>query len=81
MNGIKLKLSRYSNWLSDSDYSIKEQETVYDDLLDDVIENPRWYLDQLPYLSEFRVSWINYGKQNVTKPYRFSKPRRKAKPL
>ena len=77
MNGISLKLSKTSNWLVDSGYTIKEQEKVYDDLLEDVLANPRWYLDQLSYLSEFRVSWINYGKQNVTKPYKYTNPRQK----
>jgi len=81
MNGIKLKLSKQSNWLVDAGYTMKVQEQIYEDLLEDVIANPRWYLDQLSYLSEFRVSWINYAKQNVTKPYRFSKPRKKTKPL
>jgi hypothetical protein len=85
MDGIKVKLTKFSNWLSDSGHSMQEQEKIYDDMLEDVLANPRWYLDQLSYLPEFRVSWINYAKQNVTKPYRYSKPRRKgalkSKPL
>jgi len=75
VNGIELSLPRNSNWLSDAGYEVKEQEDVYDQLLDDVIANPRWYLDQLSYLAEFRVSWVNYAKQNVTRPYRFTKRR------
>ena len=81
MNGIKLNLSKKSNWLIDAGYSIKVQEKIYDDLLEDVLENPRWYLDQLSYLSEFRVSWINYAKQNVTRPFKYSNPRKKPKDL
>ena len=73
MDGIKIKFYGNSSWLKDSGYSIEEQGDIYDDLLEDIINNPRWYLDQLPYLPEFKVDWINYAKQNVTRPYKFVK--------
>lgn len=75
MNGIKIRLSKKSSWLADAEHSVLEQAKIYDDLLDDVMANPRWYLDQLSYLPEFKVSWINYKKQNATRPYKYVKTR------
>ena len=71
MSGIKLNFCGRSSWLSDSGYTKDEQAKIYDDVLDDVIANPRWYLDQLSYLAEFKVYWIDYAKQKVTRPHRF----------
>lgn len=77
MNGIEVTLTTKSNWLRDAGYSVEDQEKIYDDLLTDVIENPRWYLDQLNYLPEFRVNWVNYVKQNNTRPYKYVNKRDK----
>ncbi len=74
-NGLELEFRGNSSWLTDADYSIEEQEEIYDMCLQDVIDNPRWYLDQLDYLAEFKVNWVNYTKQNATKPYKYVKNR------
>ena len=51
-----------------------EQERVYyDTILEKVIENPRYYLDNLELLDSFRVSFINYSSKRRIKP----KPRKK----
>ena len=76
MSGIKLNFKGRSSWLNDSGYTREQQAKIYDDLLEDVLANPRWYLDQLDYLAEFKVHWIDYSKQKVTRPYCFVKPRK-----
>jgi len=75
-NGISLRMSKNSSWLGDAGYTMGQQQAIYEDLLDDVIANPRWYLDQLEYFAEFRVSWVNYGKQRVTQPLALLKAKR-----
>jgi hypothetical protein len=52
-------------------YSINEEEEIYDSLLQDVIDNPRWYLDNCDYLSNFYVSWKNYRYKSPVMPYKF----------
>lgn len=66
--------------LSKSGYSIQEQAQIYDELLEDVIQNTRWYLDNYEYMREFRVSWISYKTQKITKPYKFVNAENGVKP-
>jgi hypothetical protein len=72
MVGVKIKLFPNNNHLIDNGYTLEEQEKLYDELLQDVIDNPRWYLDNLHSLRTFRVSWVAYGKgrSKNTLPYR-----------
>jgi hypothetical protein len=42
-------------------YEIEEEAEIYDMQLQDLLENPRWYLDNLDYLREYRVKWHNYS--------------------
>jgi hypothetical protein len=39
-----------------------EQETAYNECLQGVLDNPRYYLDNLERLDEFKVNWKKYGK-------------------
>lgn len=42
----------------------KEEElNYYNTVLDSVIQNPRYYLDNLETLDVFKVSFINYHKK------------------
>lgn len=60
---IKIKYIHTNNtWLDNKAYSKEEQHTLYDDSLQDVLDNTRWYLDNLDYLREYRVYWGNYNK-------------------
>lgn len=68
---IKIALSPNDRQLRQNDYSIKEEEEIYDNLLQDIIENPRWYLNNVTYLSSFYVSWKNYKYTSPVIPYRF----------
>jgi hypothetical protein len=53
---MKVKLANGSNYLGDSGYSKEEQFKIYNEQLDEIIKNPRWYLDNLEYMVEYRVS-------------------------
>ncbi len=70
---IQVRTKKTNNWLSNAGYTREEEGKIYDDLLEDVINNPRWYLDNFEYLSTFRVSWVEYQKTNATKPLRYIK--------
>ena len=78
MSGIKLNFLKGSCWLYLSGYTIKDEEQIYNDLLEDIYTNPRWYLDNLDYLAEFRLRWGNYRSKSALLPYKFVK---KTKPL
>ena len=69
MVGIKIKFRCDSSWLSASGYPIELQGEIYDDLLVDVYNNPRWYLDNFRMMREFRVAWGNYKNPGITKRY------------
>jgi hypothetical protein len=45
--------------------SRSEQEVEYDRCLQKVLDDPRWVLDNLESLSEFKVGWQEYGKRRV----------------
>lgn len=49
------------------DVMTKEQERIYyESVLERVIENPRFYLDNLDTCDIFKVSFINYSrKRNI----------------
>ena len=71
MTGIKVRLFRgNSNILS---YTIEEQAILYESLLSDIHRDPRWYLDNLNYLPQFKVSWHDYRCKQAPAPYKFTK--------
>lgn len=71
LTGVKVHFETKSRWLKDLNYNIQEQAELYEQCLLDVYNNPRYYLDNLKYMQEFKVSWIDYKTQKITKPYRF----------
>jgi hypothetical protein len=78
MAGIEITFrTPHSNHLRDSGYTIEQQAEIYDRQLEDFAKNTRWYLDNYMYMPEYRVSWVDYKHQNITKPYKFVKPRAK----
>lgn len=40
--------------------SLEEEKAYYEETLERVIKNPRFYLDNLDELHTFRVSFLNY---------------------
>lgn len=57
---MKIKLSTKDNWLSSAGYSKEEQDEIYQKQLNDIIQNTRWYLDNLDYMVEYRKEGIFY---------------------
>jgi len=78
MNGIKVRLTKNSNHLKKCEYTMEEEIIIYDTLLEDIYNNPRWYLDNLHSLPEFRLSWGNYRSKKAILPYKYVE---KPKPL
>ena len=65
MVGVKVKFACDSSWLSESNYELKDQASLYDRVLADIIKNPSWYIENFQKLREFRVSWVDYKKVNI----------------
>lgn len=45
----------------------EEEEEAFNSCLQDVIDNPRYYLDNLDRIKEFKVSWLNYASKEACK--------------
>lgn len=58
-----------SNKLCDNGYDIYEQEEIYDMTLDDLYFHARWYLDNVDFLSTYKVDWHNYRSKRSPVPY------------
>jgi len=66
-----MKNTRFnSNHLSNNGLDTEQQAALYLFQLEDIYNRPRWYLDNLEYLSEYRVSWINYKQVKITPLYK-----------
>ena len=63
---MKLYLLKYNNHLSANGYSKEDQEKIYKEQLEDLYNNPRYYLDQVSYMVEYRVFWQNYTLKGPT---------------
>lgn len=61
-------------------YSKAEEEKIFDATVQDVLDNTRWYLDNLDRLVAYRVSWKDYRNPTATLPKRF-KQDKKGEPL
>lgn len=68
---MKLNLFPQNNRLSDNGFSLQEEEALYERQLREIIANPRWYLDNLDNMREYRVSWVNYKYTKISTPRRF----------
>lgn len=49
--------------------SIDEEEYAYNLMLQKLLEQPRYFLDQLEHLKEFKVSWLNYASKATARKY------------
>ena len=75
---IRVRLKKTNNWLKDNGYSQEEECQIFEDQLNDILENVRGYLDSLEYLPTYRVSWQRYtgnkpGRTRATSPFRGQK--------
>jgi hypothetical protein len=61
--------------------SKEEEVEAYNQCLRDVMENPRYYLDNLQHIKEFQVGWLYYGSKEycmkVKRNYAISHPKGK----
>lgn len=73
---MKLYLLKNNNHLSDNGYSLEEQGVIYNEQLAEVYANPRWYLDNLDYMVEYRVSWQDYRSKRAVLPREYVKKRK-----
>lgn len=65
---VEIFLYPINNRLQENGYDVGEEESIYERTLQDVLENPRWYLDHLSMLVEYRVSWKDYRDPTPTLP-------------
>ncbi len=70
---MEIPLRQGNNWLKQNGYTLEEEELIYDLTLEDVFDNPGWYLDHLDFLSEYRVCWKDYRYKYPTMPYKYVK--------
>jgi hypothetical protein len=71
---MRLNLNLESNWLSNCGYSHQKQIEIYDEQLEDIMLNTRWYLDHLDEMKEYRVFWTRYTRKlKTTLPFRYKK--------
>lgn len=70
---MKILLFQNNNLLKNNGYTLADEAEIYDNQLVDIIENTRWYLDNLDTMPTYRVSWKNYRSKTPPLPYRFVK--------
>lgn len=75
---IKIILHDKNHWLEASGYSLQDEARIYDENLQDILDNTRWYLENFEKLKTYRVRWSNYRLKGATTPYKFIS---KQKPL
>lgn len=68
---ITMNVRRQINntWLKDAEYTLQEEIEIYNYQLKDIIANPRWYLDNVDKMGEYKVSWATYRLKSATLPY------------
>jgi len=59
---IIIQMLKSNKWLKDAGYNVEEESKIYERTLQDVMDNTRWYLDNLDYLVGYKLSWHTYGK-------------------
>jgi hypothetical protein len=72
---IKICIKESGDWLKSSGYSLAEEEEIYEETMQDILDNPRWYLDNVEWLATYMVRWKSHGSKTPTMPYRYVKPK------
>lgn len=52
-----------STYLTKHDYTIEDVEDLFEQQLQEIIDETRWYLDNIDYMVEYRVPWGKYTKR------------------
>ena len=66
-------ICKTNNILKDNKFTIEEEALRYEEDLEAVFDNPREFLDNLQFYTEYRVSWKNYSNKIPTLPYKYVK--------
>lgn len=72
---MKLNLFPQNNHLRENGFTMAEEESLYERQLRELLENPRWYLDNLDNMREYRLSWVDYRHTKVSIPHRYCRKR------
>ena len=65
---VEVRIAQQCNLLDFVGYTKKEEAAIYNANLQEVIDNPKKWLQQLESLPTYRVSWKNYGFNTPTFP-------------
>jgi len=68
---IKIRYTDTGTHLKANGYTFEQEKEIYDAQLQDIIDNPREYLDGINHMAEYRVSWKDYREKTPTVPYKF----------
>ena len=68
---VKVRLGDSTNLLRECGYSLEEEAEIYDEVLQDVYNDPRWYLDNIESIECFRVRWKDYRTTHPVMPYKY----------
>lgn len=68
---MKLYLLKKRTNLRENGYSLEEEDDIYNQLLEEIYMNPRFFLDNLESMTTFRLSWGNYKSNTPIVPYKF----------
>lgn len=66
---VRFLTSVSSSRLSEHGYTKEEEKEIFNQVLQDVYDNPRWYLDNLDYITTFQVFWASSKPRTVVIPY------------
>ena len=74
---IQIEMIPNNNHLKESGYTLTEEAMIYAEQLVDILQNTRWYLDNLESLVEYRVRWNCYALKSATLPLKCVKKQKK----
>ena len=60
--------------LKDANYTIEQEEDIYNKQLQHIIDSPGLYLESLDFLRTYKVRWKDYKHSNTpTMPYKYTR--------
>jgi len=68
---IKKDICTTKNLLFENGYTMEEEAQMYNEDLEAVFADPRFFLDNVHVLTEYRVKWKRYNNNIATLPYEF----------
>jgi len=68
---LRLPLLYNRRHLKDNGFTFHEETVIYDENLQDIMDNTRWYLDNLENLQVYLVRWHNYRSKSPAIPYKY----------